>query len=104
MELSALAGVAVPEWRVLRIAGIKLAANATLGLAGIVGAPITFGLSLLLTGGSVAMIVWDGIDFTRDIANYQSRRRRLLKIRAEVAISEADLAAVVAEIEQRTRR
>jgi hypothetical protein len=60
------------EWPKTRKSAIKLGVNTTLALAGVAAAPVTFGLSLLLTVGSVGMIVWDGVDFARDLAGHRS--------------------------------
>jgi len=101
-ELEKIAVTVGLEWRKLCNAGVKLGLNAALALAGIISAPVTFGLSLLLTAGSAGMILWDGMDFARDLASHRSNRRQLREIREQADDIEAQLALLIAEMEART--
>jgi hypothetical protein len=48
------------------------------------------------------MILWDGMDFARDLASHRSNRRQLREIREQADDIEAQLALLIAEMEART--
>jgi len=99
---AASAGIS-QERRKLRIAGGKLGINAMLAAAGIAAAPLTFGVSLLLSVGSIGMLVWDGVEFAHLYATHRTKRLACRSARVDSAAVESELALLVTEIERRTR-
>ena len=92
-----------PDTRKLRIAGLKLPINATFGLLGVAGAPVTLGLSLLLTLGGAIMLAWDGVDFARELSTLRAARRRHGLLRAQIIELDTALAVLTTELDRRTR-
>jgi hypothetical protein len=73
-----------------------------LGVGGILAAPPTGGLSLILTAGSALMLVWDGTDMGIDYFGSRSNRRRLRDLRSEAAELADEPAAINAELDRRS--
>lgn len=61
----------------------KLAAELIVGIGGLIAAPVTGGLSLLLSFGAIALMVWDVIELGPPLLDYQSRRREAVRLRAK---------------------
>jgi hypothetical protein len=66
-------------------------------------APLTFGVSLLLSVGSIGMLVWDGVEFARLYATHRAKRLACRSAREDSAAVESELTLLVTEIERRTR-
>jgi hypothetical protein len=94
-ELSGLS----PASRGLAKSALKFGVNTVLGVAGIVLAPPTGGLSLLVTAGSAGMMIWDGIDMGRDY--FSPNRRRLRTLRSQASRVADELAAIKAILDAR---
>jgi hypothetical protein len=93
-EMVRLEPAAVVASRKMAKSAVKLGFNTGLGTAGVVLAPPTFGLSLLLTLGSGLMLIWDGFDMGSDYRESRPMRRRLRQLRDEAS----DLADELGEI------
>ena len=85
----------------LRRPAVKLALNAGIGLAGIAAAFPTAGWSLLVTDGSAGMLLWDGIDFGRDLSRNRALRQPLRALRNEAARLERELREINAVLDER---
>jgi hypothetical protein len=92
------------EQRAIRKATIKLGINTAIAAGGIIAAPVTLGISLVLTIGGFTMILWDGVDHVRDRTRHHSNRARLGHLRTRAEAIEDDLAAIVAALEHRVGR
>lgn len=93
---------AAPRKRELRRAAIKLGINGVVLAAGIAVAPVTLGLSLVLTVVSTGMLVWDGADFARGLAEQQHGGLDLADIGAQVLEVERELDLIARELDHRT--
>ncbi len=60
--------------------------------------------SLILTFGCTGMIVWDGIDFANDYAEFSPDRRHLRELRLDASNLADELATIHAILETRYRR
>lgn len=89
------------EQRAIRKATIKLGVNTAIAAGGIIAAPVTSGISLVLTIGGFTMILWDGVDHVGDRTRHHANRIRLRHLRARAEAIEDDLAVIVAVIEHR---
>ena len=64
--------------------GVKLAVNATLGIAGVSLAPITWNWSLVLTIIGSVVTISDAVDFSGDTSRVRSSRREMVRLRREM--------------------
>jgi len=58
---------------------------------------------LLLSIASIGMLGWDCVEFARRYAAHRTRRLACRRAREDAATIEAQITALVAEIERRTR-
>jgi hypothetical protein len=100
-ELDEAIRAIVEEQRAIRKATVKLGINTAIAAGGIIAAPVTLGISLVLTIGGFTMILWDGVDHVRDRTRHHANRMRLRHLRTTAEAIEDDLAAIVAALEHR---
>lgn len=98
-RLQASLGLQRSEFR--RTAG-KLLVSLGLGVGGVFAAPLTVGLSLLLTIGTTLLLVWDAIELLGRLRDLRSEARQAATLSAEIERSVANLDSVWREMDRRS--
>ncbi len=68
----------------LRAAGIKLAINGVVGLAGLFAAAVSLDVGSLLTLISVGMMVWDAFEYAGDVSKWHDLNARSRHLDREI--------------------